>query len=249
VLEYLLNDGFFPEKSMYIYIYIYIYICRYMHRTQKRKGRETHPKIVPAIHRTIMNELSGLSKRGWHLSLEVNRTLPIALFVTRENHGERFFSNFFSATQVMRGLNTNGQYLLQFPQNNIGDHCPPNTYVLGVFSSDAALERKNTRIFCPTHNSGLQIRPLTDQELHVSVSAFLDLRPDGYAKSVNYWQSLSSLGPWTPRRIWEEKKYAQKGAGMHLFWNSSTPCRRGLDRDPVQIHGRGSRFDLQCGSC
>ena len=33
-------------------------------------------------------------------------------------YGRRFYSN-FSASQTMRGMNTNGQYLLQFPQRHI----------------------------------------------------------------------------------------------------------------------------------
>jgi hypothetical protein len=57
-----------------------------------------------------------------------------------------------------------------------------------------------------------KIRPLRDQELHITVSSFLDLRPDGYA-------------------------IHQKCAG-----------EAGLDYDPVQLHGRGSRIDLECGS-
>ena len=45
----------------------------------------------------------------------------------------------------------------------------------------------------------------------------------------------------------------KKGAGTHLFWNSSTPHEllageAGLDYDPVQLNGWGSQIDRQRGS-
>ena len=102
------------------------------------------------------------------------------------------------------------------------DDTDPAFFALEPDSQADLLARLRSSTYTLTEN---KIRPLTDQELQTT-AAFLDLRPDGYAKSVNDWQSLSSLGPWTPRR---QKRKMLKGAGMHLFWNSSTPCRRGLD--------------------
>jgi hypothetical protein len=47
-----------------------------------------------------------------------------------------------------------------------------------------------------------------------------------YIRRVNDWQFLSLPEPWTLVRIGNERRMQKKGTGMHLFWSSSTPCRR-----------------------
>jgi hypothetical protein len=41
------------------------------------------------------------------------------------------------------------------------------------------------------------------------------------------WQFLNLPEPCIPRRIRRKRKMPKKRAGMHLFWNFSTPCGRG----------------------
>jgi hypothetical protein len=148
----------------------------------------------------------------------------------------------------MRGLNTNGQYFLQFPQNNIGDHFPPNTPQRWSVSSPLMLHWRAKILEFFAQRTTLAFRSdLSRTRSCICDTAILDLRPDGYAKSVNDWQSLrSSLGPWTPRR--KKRKMLKKEPVCTCFGILQLPAGEGWIHDPVQIHGRGSRFDLQCGS-
>jgi hypothetical protein len=67
------------------------------------------------------------------------------------------------------------------------------------------------------------IQPLTAQELQVSVSAFLDLRPDGFAlhQKSQRFAILEFTRAMDASEEWEEKKFAEKRSRYAPFWISS----------------------------
>ena len=108
-------------------------------------------------------------------------------------------------------MNTNGQSLSQFLQNH------KELTVRQILHA-------HLRISTHTLNEN-KIRPLTDQESKPLSPHFwtsvTTVTPS--IRKVNAWQFLNSLEPWIPRRIWEEKKDAEKRsryAPVLEFFNS-----------------------------
>ena len=102
----------------------------------------------------------------------------------------------------------------------------PSFLVMEPDSQAVLLARLRFFTYSLTEN---KILPLTDQELQTTVSAFLDLRPDGYAihQKSKRLANLECTRAMNSSEDWEEKKDAEKRSRYAPGWNASTPCGRG----------------------
>ena len=114
-----------------------------------------------------------------------------------------------------------------YVSQHLRDPDDPSALILDTSSTTDLLDRLR---FSSLIFEGEKIRRCSTQELQISVSAFLDLRPDGFpfTRRVSGWQFLNSLGLWIHRTTGNFRKTLKRKryAPVLEFFNS-LPDRQG----------------------